>query len=160
MRVTVAVVRVEQQRRRGQPWRRWKETAISPLPRHNWIDGEVEEVEKSTTKLQNKLADAFLWWRACTMAVTLSREWWTAMARRCAQRKREGSEWGWRVRRAGTGPLLERGRVTWWRQQSMHATRRSSPEPVGHGDTDHFLKMAIQCSMTMTDSEYSSCQHG
>ena len=47
----MVVVRVEQQRRRGQPWRRWKETAISPLPRHNWIDGEVEEVEEITARL-------------------------------------------------------------------------------------------------------------
>jgi len=46
-----AVVYVEQQRWRGQPWRRWKETAISPLPRHNWIDGEVEEVEEIIARL-------------------------------------------------------------------------------------------------------------
>ena len=26
--------------------------------------------------------------------------------------------------------------------------------------TDHFLKTAIQCLMTMTDSAISSCQHG
>ena len=40
----MATGRVEQQRRRGQPWRRWKETAISPLPRYNWIDGELQRV--------------------------------------------------------------------------------------------------------------------
>jgi len=47
----VAAGRVERHLRRGQPWRRWKKTAISPLPRHNWIDGGVEEVEEITARL-------------------------------------------------------------------------------------------------------------
>ena len=50
-RVTVAVVRVEQQRRREQPWRRWDEAAILPLPRRNRTDGGVEKVEETTARL-------------------------------------------------------------------------------------------------------------
>ena len=42
---------VEQQRRRGQPWRRWKNSDDSPLPRLDWTDGEVEKVEKTTARL-------------------------------------------------------------------------------------------------------------
>ena len=35
-------------------------------------------------------------------------------------------------------------------------TRRLFSEPVGHGGTEGFLKNAIQCSSTMTDSTYST----
>ena len=43
--------RMERHLRRGQPWRRCKKTAISPLPRLNWTDGGVEVVEEITAKL-------------------------------------------------------------------------------------------------------------
>jgi len=43
---------VERHLRQGQPWRRWKKTAIPPLPKLNWTDSGVEEVEKSMAKLR------------------------------------------------------------------------------------------------------------
>ena len=55
----MVVVRVEQQCRRGQPWRRWDEAAIFPLPRRNRTDGGVEKVEKTTVRLQAGWATRF-----------------------------------------------------------------------------------------------------
>ena len=55
----MAVVRMEQPCRRGQPWRRWKNSDDSPLPRLDWTDGEVEKVEKTTARLQVGWATRF-----------------------------------------------------------------------------------------------------
>ena len=55
----MAVVHVEQQRWREQPWRRWDEAAIFPLPRRNRTDGGVEKVEKTTARLQAGWATRF-----------------------------------------------------------------------------------------------------
>ena len=41
-------------------------------------------------------------------------------------------------------------------QRRVADTRRLFTEPVGHGDSEGFLKNAIQCSSTMTDSTYST----
>ena len=48
----MAVVHVEQQRRREQPWRRWDEATILPLARRNRTDGGVEKIEETTVRLQ------------------------------------------------------------------------------------------------------------
>jgi len=48
----VAVGRVEHQFWRGPAMAAVEETAISPLPRPNWHDGEVEEVEGITVRLR------------------------------------------------------------------------------------------------------------
>jgi len=55
----VAVVRVEQQRQREQPWRWWDEAAILPLPRRNRTDGGVEKVEETTARLLTDWATHF-----------------------------------------------------------------------------------------------------
>ena len=55
----MAVVHMEQQCRRGQPWRRWKNSDDSPLPRLDWTDGEVEKVEKATAKLRTSWPTRF-----------------------------------------------------------------------------------------------------
>ena len=55
----MAVVRVEQQRQREQPWRRWDEAAILPLPRRNRTDGGVEKIEETTARLQADGATRF-----------------------------------------------------------------------------------------------------
>ena len=34
----------------------------------------------------------------------------------------------------GVGLLLELGRATWSLRQSLRATRRAAPEPIGHGE--------------------------
>ena len=104
--------------------------------------------------------NAFSWWRARTMTATRGREWRTAVDLALRAEKARERQWSGERVRAGTGPLLERGRATWIPRQRMNATQRASPEPVGHGDTDRFLKTAIQCSMVMTDSTYSTRQHG
>ena len=55
----MAVVCVEQQRRREQPWRRWDEAAILPLPRRNRTDGGVEKIEETTVRLLTDWATRF-----------------------------------------------------------------------------------------------------
>ena len=55
----MAVVRVEQQRQREQPWRRWDEAAILPLPRRNRTDSGVEKIEETTARLQEDGATCF-----------------------------------------------------------------------------------------------------
>ena len=100
----------------------------------------------------DELGNAFSWWRARTTTATLGRKRGSCCGSAlCAMEARE-KQWSGECIRAGAGLLLELGRATWRPRQRMHATRRSSPEPVGHGDIDRFLKMAIQCSITMTDS--------
>ena len=71
----MAVVCVEQQCRRGQPWRRRKNSDDSPLPRLDWTDGEVEKVEKTTARLHRT--------RQCVFAVASMHDdsgAWLAMA--------------------------------------------------------------------------------
>ena len=51
--------RVERHLRRGQPWRRWKKTAIPPLPKLKWTDGGVEEIEEITARLPTDWATRF-----------------------------------------------------------------------------------------------------
>ena len=55
----MVVVHVEQQCRREQPWRRWDEAAILPLPRRNQTDGGVEKVEETTARLLTDWATRF-----------------------------------------------------------------------------------------------------
>ena len=55
----VVVVYVEQQRRREQPWRRWDEAAILPLPWRNRTGGGVEKVEETTARLLTDWATRF-----------------------------------------------------------------------------------------------------
>ena len=99
-------------------------------------------------------------WRARTTMAMLGRKRGSHCGSALRAVEAREKQWSGECVRAGVGLLLELERATWRPRRCMHTTRRSSPEPVGHGDTDRFLKMAIQCSMTMTDSEYSSCQHG
>ena len=86
----MVVVRVEQQCRRGQPWRRWKNSDDSPLPRLDWTDGEVEKVEKTTARLQAGWATRFHGGER-------------ARRRRCA---------------VGNGGLLELACSAWWRRRN------------------------------------------
>ena len=136
----MATGRVEQQCRRGQPWRRWKETAILPLPRYNWIDGGVEKVEGIMARLGARWLARFCSDERARRRRRSIRNGGRLRTRRCARRRREGSNGVGGCVRAGTGPLLERRRATWRPQQRMHSMRRSPPEPVGHGDPDGFLK--------------------
>ena len=108
----------------------------------------------------DELGNTFSQWRVRMMTATHGREWRTAVDLALRAEKARERQWSGERVRAGTGPLLERGRAMWRPRQRMNATQRASPEPVGHGDTDRFLKMAIQCSMVMTDSTYSTRQHG
>ena len=92
----MAVVRVEQQCRRGQPWRQWKNSDDSPLPRLDWTDGEVEKVEKTTARLQAGWATRF-----------------------------RGGERTRRQRRAvGNGGLLELACSAWWRRRNENWSGR------------------------------------
>ena len=128
----MVVVRMEQQCRRGQPWRRWKNSDDSPLPRLDWTDGEVEKVEETTARLLMDWATRFRggerarWWQ-CTVGNGGRLRWLGA-----ARREGERGKWSGERVRAGAGSLLERGRTTWSPRQSLRATRRASPEPVGH----------------------------
>ena len=107
-----------------------------------------------------ELGKAFSRWRARTTTATRGREWRTAVDLAQHAEKARERQWSGERVRAGTGPLLERGHVTWRPRQRMNATRRALPEPVGHGDSDRFSELAIQCSMVMIDSTYSTRQHG
>ena len=92
----MAVVHVEQQCRRGQPWRRWKNSDDSPLPRLDWTDGEVEKVEKTTARLQAGWATRF-----------------------------RGGERTRRQRRAvGNGGLLELACSAWWTRRNENWSGR------------------------------------
>ena len=55
----MAVVHAEQQRRREQPWRRWDEATILPLPWRNRTGGGVEKVEETTARLLTDWATRF-----------------------------------------------------------------------------------------------------
>ena len=148
--------RMERHLRRGQPWRRWKETAISPLPRHNWIDGGVEKVEGIMARLGARWLARFCSDERARRRRRSIRNGGRLRTRRCARRRREGSNGVGGCVRAGTGPLLERRRATWWLRPSMNATRRAAPAPVGHGGSERFLKFQIQRSTMMTDSVIST----
>ena len=143
---------------------RWKKTAISPFPRHNWIDGGVEEVEEITARLLPDWATRFRGGERSRRWRRSVRNGEVAAARRYAWWRRERGNGAGECVRVDAGLLLELRRVTWRPRQCMHATRRSPPEPVGHGEPDGFLKrflnFSIQCSMVMTDSTYSTRQHG
>ena len=52
----------------------------------------------------------------------------------------------------GVGLLLELGRTTWSLRQSLHATRRAAPEPVGHGEFCPISKTAESTPDDTTDS--------
>ena len=80
----------------------------------------------------DELGNAFSWWRARTTTVTRGRERWMAVDLALHVEKARERQWSGERVRAGTGPPLERGRATWRPRQRMNATRRASPEPVGH----------------------------
>ena len=109
----MVVVRVEQPRRRGQPWRRWKNSDDSPLPRLDWTDGEVEKVEETTARLQADWATRFRGGerarrRRCAVGNGGRLRWLGA-----ARREGERGKWSGERVRAGAGSLQERGRATW-----------------------------------------------
>ena len=110
------------------------------------------------------MAGAFLQWRArkATMMLGQKQRSCYGSARHTVEARER--QWSGECVRAGAGLLLELGRATWRRRQRMHATWRSPPEPVSHGNPDgflkHFLNFSIQCSMVMTYSTYSTRQHG
>ena len=91
-------------------------------------------------KATNELGNAFLRWRARTMTTTHGREWRMAVDLALREEKARERQWSGERVRAGTGPLQEHGRATWRPRQRMNTTWLASPEPVGHGDSDCFLK--------------------
>jgi len=68
-------------------------------------------------------------------------------------------KWSRRVHRAGAGFHQELGRATWRRWPNMRATRRSAPEPVGHGELCPISETLIQCSTTTPDSATSTIRN-
>ena len=80
------------------------------------------------------MAGAFLQWRGCKATAMLGQNWRSYGGFGAARGEGERMRWSMRVRRAGAGLLLELERVTWRLQQSMRATRRAAPAPVGHGE--------------------------
>ena len=74
-------------------------------------------------KATDELGNAFSRWRARTMTGTRGREWRTAVDLALRAEKVRERQWSGERVRAGTGPLLERGRATWRPRQRMNATR-------------------------------------
>jgi len=124
----VVVVCMEQQCQRGQPWRRWKNSDDSPLPRLDWTDGEVEKVEKTTARLQADWATCFHGGeRARRRRRTVGNgglhelacsAWW----------RRRNENWSGRVRRAGA-----RGAQDAASSARMPVARGLRPQAIGDG---------------------------
>ena len=71
----------------------------------------------------DELGNVFSRWRARTMTAMRGREWRTVMDLALRAEKARERQWSGERVRAGTGPLLERGRATWWLRPSINATR-------------------------------------
>ena len=128
----MVVVYVEQQRRREQPWRRWDEARILPLPRRNRTGGGVEKVEDTTARLLMDWATCFRGGecarqRRCTVSNGGRLRWLGA-----ARGEGERGKWRGAEREARRGFHLELKHATWRPRLLMRATRREAPAPVGH----------------------------
>ena len=87
------------------------------------------------------MAGVFLQWRARKATAMLGRNWRSCGGSALHAMETKECKWSRQVRRASAGFHLELGRTTWRRRQSMRATRRSAPAPVGHGELCPFSEI-------------------